>query len=112
MKQPSHTSIAERPNKPQRMFINTFCLLLLLANLCGYLIAASDKSWGAMYILIVAMPVYNGTFLLGGNIAVLLMKLRNKKLDFSSAWMVVWGAPFLAAAVSVALILMLDIHGC
>jgi len=101
-------SDAPAPLPPARTFNAGFGVLLAVANLGAFAIAFQDKSWGALWVAIIGGPITNAVLLVGGILAAVFLKRRQKQASL----VLIFVGPIVAALGLLGAILLLDLHGC
>jgi len=105
-------AVTQSSSASERVFQRWFVIFLIIMNGVAFAIAAEDKSWLALGILIAYGPIMNGVFALIGGIAAIVLRKRNRTMSLRRHFSIVVGSSLLAGITLCAAISLLDLHGC
>lgn len=112
MKVEPTSACMNRVSNPVPMFNAWFSVLVFLLNATAIWLSWEDKSWGALYIAIIACPVANLILMLLGTLAALIVKKLNTHAKLVQMLPVVVGLPLFGAAATLVTTFTLELHGC
>jgi ABC-type transport system involved in cytochrome c biogenesis permease component len=95
-----------------RVFNIWFAVVSLCVCLVAIVLAWLDKSWGALYIAIVACPMANLVLMILGTISAFIVKRFNPRTKLSSMLVLVLCLPPLGALATAAAVFRMPLHGC
>ncbi len=95
-----------------RVFKGWFAVVTLAVCLVSVFLVWQDRSWGALYIAIIACPVANLVLMVLGSAAAFMVRRRHPETKLGVMLSTVLSLPPLGALVTVVATFMVPLHGC
>jgi len=95
-----------------RVFNGWFAAVTLAVCLVSVFLAWQDRSWGALYIALLACPVANLVLMVLGSVAAFILRRRHPEAKLGSMLSTVLSLPPIGVLVTVVATFMMPLHGC
>jgi uncharacterized membrane protein YhaH (DUF805 family) len=101
-----------RAGNPSRTFLLWFAAVTVLLCLSAIWFSWQDKSWGAIYIAIVACPTANLVLMFLGTMAAFVVRRLHPEAKLGPMITTVLALPPIGAVVTLIVTFTFDLHGC